>query len=112
MKYMRFTCSALAITGTLVAGLVFAEDKSGSSGSQQPDPKMEEMMKKVEAAGTPGASHKALGALVGNWEAEVKCWMAPDAPPTVTKGTAKSNWAMNGRFVQQELSGEFMGKPF
>ena len=38
--------------------------------------------------------------------------MAPDAPPTVTKGTAKSSWIMNGRFVQEEFNGEFLGKPF
>ena len=38
--------------------------------------------------------------------------MAPDAPPTVTKATAKATWVMNGRFVQEEFTGEFMGKPF
>ena len=109
MNYMRYTCSAFVVAGTLVAALALAEDKLAS---QKLDPKMEEMMKKAEAAGTPGASHQALEALIGNWQAEVKCWMAPDAPPTLTKGTAKSSWAMNGRFVQQEFSGEFMGKPF
>ena len=69
-------------------------------------------MKKAEAACTPGPAHKALEPLVGDWNAEVKMWMAPDAPPTITKGTAKSTWALKGRFVQQEFSGEFMGKPF
>lgn len=110
MKHcVRYTCSALVIAGTLVASFALAKDKSAS---QKLDPKMEEMMKKAEAAGTPGAAHKALEPLVGNWNAEVKCWMAPDAPPTVTRGTAKSSWAMNGRFVQEEFKGEFMGKPF
>jgi len=28
------------------------------------------MMKKVQAAGMPGAGHKALGAFQGNWNAE------------------------------------------
>lgn len=69
-------------------------------------------MKKAEAAGTPGASHKALEPLVGNWTAEVKCWMAPDAPPMVSKATSKASWAMNGRFVKEEFDGEMMGKPF
>jgi uncharacterized protein DUF1579 len=110
MKYcIRYTCSALVVAGTLAASFALAE---GKSASEKSDPKMEEMMKKAEAAGTPGAAHKALEPLVGDWTAEVKSWMAPDAPPTVTKATAKSSWAMNGRFVQEEFKGEMMGKPF
>ena len=70
------------------------------------------MMKKAEEASTPGAAHKALDPLVGDWNAEVKMWMAPDAPPTISKGTAKSAWALQGRFVQQEFTAEFMGKTF
>ena len=109
MKHLiRYAWFAL-VGGTLVAGLALASDKSAS---QKLDPKMEEMMKKAEAAGTPGAAHKALEPLVGDWNAEVKNWMAPDAPPTITRATAKSAWDMKGRFVREEFSGEFMGKPF
>ena len=106
--FIRYAWSAL-IGGTLVAGLALASDKSAS---QKLDPKMEEMMKKAEAAGRPGAAHKALEPLVGDWNAEVKNWMAPDAPPAVTRATAKSAWDLKGRFVREEFSGEFMGKPF
>jgi uncharacterized protein DUF1579 len=95
------------MAGAVVAGLALASDKQ-----QKLDPKMQEMMKKVEAAGTPGAAHKALEPLVGDWNAEVKMWMDPAAPPNITKATAKSTWAMGNRFVQQEFNGEFMGKPF
>lgn len=109
MKHtIHYTCSAFAI-GIIVAGFALASDKSAS---QKPDAKMEEMMKKMEAAGTPGAAHKALEPLVGDWNAEVKMFMAPDAPPNVTKASAKSTWIMGSRFVQQEFKGEFMGKPF
>jgi Protein of unknown function (DUF1579) len=110
MKHsLCYTCVAIVVAGTAVASFALADDKSTS---QKIDPKMEEMLKKAEVAGTPAAAHKALEPLVGNWEAEVKSWMAPDAPPTVTRATAKSSWAMNGRFVQEEFNGEFMGKPF
>ena len=54
--------------------------KSGSS-NQEFD--QAEIMKKVEAAGTPGPAHKALQALVGDWKAEVKCWMDPAGAPEV-----------------------------
>jgi Protein of unknown function (DUF1579) len=99
--------SALVVAGALVAGLALASEKA-----EKFDPEMEEMMKKAEAACTPGPAHQALEPLVGEWDAEVKTWMDPGAPPTISKGTAKSSWALKGRFVQQEFSGEFMGQPF
>ncbi len=85
------------------------DDKSGSRPS---DAEKQEMMKKMEAAGTPGPGHKALEALVGNWKAEVKCWHEPSGSPQVSQGTAKSNWILNGRFLQEDFHGEMMGKPF
>src|SRR4051812_9687885 len=85
------------------------EDKFGSekSGAEK-----QEMMKKMEAAGTPGPAHKALEAFVGNWKAEVKCFHEPGAAPQVSQGTAKSSWTLNGRFLEGEFHGEMMGKPF
>jgi hypothetical protein len=90
-------------------GLMMSSD---ALASEKLDPKMQEMMKKAEAAGKPGQPHKALDPLVGDWNAEVKMWMAPDGPPTTTKASAKSTWVMDNRFVKQEFDGEFMGKPF
>ena len=110
MKHrIGYICSALTVAGALIVGPALGADKSDS---RKLDPKMEAMMKKAEAACTPGAAHKLLEPLVGDWNAEVKFWMAPDAPPTITKGTAKNTWTLKDRFVQQEFSGEFMGKPF
>jgi hypothetical protein len=106
---IRYTGSALVVAGTLIAAFALAADKDSS---QKLDPKLEEMMKKAEAACTPGPAHQALEPLVGDWIVEVKMWMEPDAPPTFSKGTAKSSWTLKGRFVQQEFNGEFMGKPF
>src|ERR1051326_58810 len=83
---------------------------SGKSGHS--DVGQEEMMKKVEAAGTPGSEHKALQPLVGDWKAEVKCWMDPAGAPEVTQGTAKAKWIFNGRFLEEEFHGQMMGKPF
>lgn len=76
------------------------------------DAEKQEMQKKMEAAGTPGPAHKALDALVGNWQAEVKCWMEPGGQAHVSQGTAKTSWSLNGRFLEEEFHGEMMGKPF
>jgi len=84
----------------------------GRFDSPNADVDQEEIMRKVEAAGTPGPEHKALGSLVGNWKAEVKCWMDPGAAPEVTPGIAKATWQLKGRFLQEEFHGQMMGKPF
>lgn len=81
------------------------EDKSGNVEKQ-------EMMKKMEAAGTPGPAHKALETFVGDWKAEVKCWHEPGAAPQISQATSKSSKTLNGRFVESEFHGEMMGKPF
>lgn len=66
----------------------------------------------MEAAGTPGPVHKALDALVGDWKAEVKCWMEPGGSPEVSQGRANASWTLKGRFLEEEFHGEMMGKPF
>jgi len=71
-----------------------------------------EMMKRAEEAGRPGPGHKALEAFLGNWKAEVKCWMEPGGAPNVSQATAKASWVMNGRFLEEDFQGEMMGKPF
>src|SRR5436190_3107654 len=80
------------------------EDKSGAE--------KQEMMKKMQAAGTPGPAHKALEAFVGNWKAEVKCWHEPGGAPQVSQGTAKTSWILAGHFLEEEFHGEMMGQPF
>jgi len=94
------------------SGTTATMDSPRSGQSRQSGPDKEEMMKQAEAAGRPGPGHKALEPFVGNWKAEVKCWMDPDAPAQVSQGTAKASWIMNGRFLQEDFQGEMMGKPF
>src|SRR5215831_10809865 len=72
------------------------------------DAEKQAMQQKMEAAGKPGPAHKALEAFVGNWKAEVKCWMDPDGPPQITQGTAKTSWTLNGHFLEEEFHGEMM----
>lgn len=78
----------------------------------KPEMDMEEMLRKAETTGTPGEGHKALEHFTGAWKAEVKCWMDPGGTPNVSQATAKVNWVMNGRFLEEDFRGEMMGKPF
>lgn len=102
--------TAVVLTTVFVALAFFvlplsAQDKPGSAA-------MDAMMKTMMAAMTPGEQHKALAACEGIWDAEVKSWMAPDAPPTVSKGSATMKMVLGGRYLYQEMSGEMMGMPF
>src|SRR4029077_4609376 len=106
MKTETYDKGAMTTTDRPRAGT-----QSGSD-SWKPDADKAEMMKKVEAAGKPGPGHQALNALVGEWKAEVKCWMEPGGSPEVSQGTAKATWKFNGRFLEEEFHGQMMGKPF
>lgn len=88
------------------------DQPKAKSGAGKSDADKAEMMKKMEAAGTPGPAHKALGALVGDWKAEVQCWCEPGGPANTSQGTSKISWILNGHFLQAEFHGEMMGKPF
>ena len=84
----------------------------GKAAGRPSDAEKQEMMKKMEAAGTPGPGHQALQHFVGNWKAEVKCFHEPGGQPQVSHGTARASWILNGRFLEEEFRGEMMGKPF
>jgi len=83
------------------------QDQRGIAGADK-----EEMMRKAEAAGRPGAGHKALEHFVGDWKAEVKCWPEPGGEAHVSKATAKGTMLMGGRYLQEDFDGEMMGQPF
>jgi len=72
----------------------------------------EEMRRKVEDAGRPGAGHRALDALVGDWKAEVKCWPEPGGEAHTSQGIAKARWTLGGHFLEEEFQGEMMGQRF
>ena len=81
-------------------------------GSSKPNLDQEEIMKKMQAAGTPGPAHKALDAFAGDWKTEVKFWMDPGGPANVSQGKSKVRWILGGRFLEEDFHGEWMGKPF
>lgn len=96
----------------VLAGIVFhdapAQEKKKSAKNA---PTQEEMMKRWEAAMTPGDAHKKLEAFVGKWDVEVKDWTSgPKGEPTVSKGSAEYTMALGGRYLQQEFTGDMMGQ--
>jgi hypothetical protein len=104
---MRCRILAVTILPLFIATLATAADDPKASAAKH-QAEMEAMMK----AATPGDAHKKLGAMVGTFDTDVKMWMEPGAPPTAGSGVAENTWALDGRFVQQQFNGTFMGMPF
>jgi hypothetical protein len=75
-------------------------------------PEMTEMMAAMEKAGAVTDHHRALEKMAGEWDVTMKMWMDPDADPMVIEFTASSEMALGGRFLVEEVTGDFMGQPF
>jgi len=97
----------------VIAALAIGADeksKSAKPAAGQMDEKA--MMEAMAEYSTPGREHKALEQFVGTWDADVKMWMAPGAPPQESTGTAENKMALGGRFLEQHYEGTFMNQPF
>ena len=91
----------------LVASIAIAKDKKVE---QHKDPQA--MMEIYTKLATPGEPHKLFASLAGSWTTKTKEWMEPNKPPTESTGSAEMKMLLDGRFLQQELTGNMMGKPY
>ncbi len=73
---------------------------------------MEAAMAAWQEAGQPGVQHEHLAVLTGTWQAETKFWMDPSAEPMVSPATIEYRMIMNGRYLEETITSEFMGRPF
>lgn len=71
-----------------------------------------EQMEMIEKLTKPGEFHELLKDFVGTWNAVVKMWVSPDSPPVVSKGQATFKLIFDGRYIEGEYLGEYMGAPF
>lgn len=99
----------MLIATATAACAAFATKEKPTTGM---DPKMQEMMKKYEEAATPGAQHKILAGLAGNWKTTSQMWESKDGKPATSKGKATFKMILGGRWLQQEFKGTAMGRPF
>ncbi len=105
---MRLT--HLAVTGLCIAltvSMAMAKDKKAE---KQMDPQA--MMEAYTKLATPGEQHKQLASLAGSWTTKTKEWMVPGKPPTESAGSVEMKTVLDGRFLQQEFTGEMMGHPY
>jgi hypothetical protein len=113
----RLALRSLTVTALLLlAGHVSSDDKTdGKKADPQKKgeaPSKEAMMEAWLKVSTPGPEHKRLDVLAGSWTFVMKMWMEPGAAPTESKGTSECKWLLGGRYLAQEVTGQFMGMPF
>ncbi|MGQ0810383.1 MAG: DUF1579 domain-containing protein [Nitrospiraceae bacterium] len=105
---MRLTSIMILSLCLLVAAApALAKDKKSE---KQMDPQA--MMEAYQKLATPGEQHKQLAGLAGSWTTKTKEWMEPGKPPTESSGTVEMKMVLDGRFLQQEFTGEMMGHPY
>jgi len=73
---------------------------------------METMCAVYQELATPGAPHKLLAGMAGSWSVKSTWWMDPSGPPMESTGASEQKMILDGRFLQQDFSGEMMGGPF
>jgi hypothetical protein len=97
----------IVISVFLVASVAIAKDKAPGKPMDH-----QAMMELYNKLATPGEQHKMLAGLVGSWTTQTKEWMEPNKPPVESTGSAEMKSLLDGRFLQQDFTGQMMGKPY
>ena len=105
MRLTLITLTSLCLV--MSASLVTAKEKKPQ---KQMDPQA--MMEVYKKLATPGEPHKLFASLAGSWTTQTKEWMEPGKPPMESTGSCEEKVLLDGRFLQQECTGEMMGQPF
>lgn len=106
---------SLKHSGILAAAMLVCVASAYAADEKKPpqmSPEDKAMMDAYMKAGAPGPQHKQLASTTGTYDAKVKNWGAPGAPPTEESGTATRTMTLDGRVLAEEYHGTMMGTPF
>jgi len=84
---------------------VLAQDKPAETDQQK-------AMAAYMKMGAVTENHEFLKKYAGSWDCQVKGWMAPGQPPTVSRGSFLGEMILDGRFLMMNFKGEMFGQPF
>ncbi len=101
---------ATALLLTIAAGIGFSDDEPGSSSKAKPMSEGE-MWAKMQQLAQPGPMHKkVLARLAGTWDAKGKIFTSMGEMPIT--GTSVNTSVLDGRFIEVDYEGPFMGSKF
>lgn len=108
-------CLQIAPLALLTLALGACQDnKSAVNGGMTKDDKSPSMMddaammQQMMALAEPSAEHGVLMDFAGDWTAEVKFWMDPNQPPSVSTGRMTARPVHGNRFILGDYQGKFM----
>ena len=78
----------------------------------KPDAARQKAMDAYMKAGAVTENHEFLKKYAGTWDCQVKGWMAPGQPPTVSQGSFQGDMRLDGRYLFMDFKGEMFGQPF
>ncbi|MFN2476277.1 MAG: DUF1579 domain-containing protein [Chthoniobacterales bacterium] len=93
--------------GTAASGTKNAASTTTATAPTTGEPSEADMMQMMAEMGKVNENHKLLEQLVGDWTYTVKMWMAPEMPPSESKGTASRKAEMGGRYFIANATGKF-----
>ncbi len=96
----------------LVVLFVLSFSVHATEGKPEMSADMQAMIAKAKEASTPGAEHAVLKAFEGSWNVTSRSWMKPGDQPMESAGASTLTWTLDGRFLQQNFSGNWSGQPF
>jgi hypothetical protein len=103
----KFVLTTLCLI--IACSFAMTEEKKAAAPSQAD---MQKMMETYTKLATPGPQHKQMASLAGTWTTKTKSWMDPSQPPMESTGTCEQKVLLDGRFLQQECTGDMMGQKF
>ncbi len=100
-----------------VSALALQDDRKPIPGVQTKPASADVIAEKWRELGTPGAAHEVLDGRAGKWNVEVKMFepgttASSSTPAQTTTGKSEAKWVLDGRFVQENVTGEWMGQSF
>lgn len=99
--------TVVSVCALVVTSSAVAKDRKAD---KQMDPQA--MMETYKKLATPGEPHKQLAGLAGSWTTKTKEWMEPGKPPMESTGSVEMKVLLDGRYLQQEFTGDMMGQPY
>lgn len=105
MRTIQLTLFTLCLL--LMSPMIFAQEKK-----EEPPMDPQAMMELYKKLAKPGEPHELFTSLTGSWTTKTKEWMDPEKPPVKSTGSAEMKMLLGGRFLQQEFTGDMMGKPY
>ena len=91
---------------------IVARAREDGAGGPQLTPEQIKEMQAYQEAGEVTQKQRDLATFQGTWDAVVDFWMAPGAPPNVSKGTEERTMMLGGRYMRCAFESDFMGMPF